>query len=304
MMSDSDKALIDDLKLAEDARLLFRELGFALELWEALRLARTEHVTLTCEMERLQKLRKQGRSPSLGGLMIDSIDQMRKKLTPRVRNYRDVLRNSNVAGDSLRLDLLAGLLAQHPTLPTAGEIMALSAQVDRCRLAMLQRPATEIRKAPAAPLPEDVNADLVEDLRYAERLRLAFGPASPGIELWEAMSLALADRAAAGQAADLLRARRADDGSLVRVLERILDVRTRHSRLAIKLRNYMNHLPIGRYNRELMELAFGFLLASSEGRSRAEQWLEDPQRFLREAAIRVEGVIGKAQKYQAALRVA
>ena len=304
MMSDSDKALIDDLKLAEDARLLFRELGFALELWEALRLARTEHVTLTCEMERLQKLRQQGRSPSLGGLIIDSIEQMRKKLQQRVRNYRDVLRSSNVAGDSVRLDLLAGLLAQHPTLPTADEIMALSAQVDRCRLAMFQRPATEVRKAAPAPLPEDVNADLVEDLRYAERLRLAFGPASPGIELWEAMSLALADRAAAGQAADLLRARRSDDGSLIRVLERILDVRTRHSRLAIKLRNYMNHLPIGKYNRELMELAFGFLLASPEGRSRAQQWLEDPQRFLREAAIRVEGVIGKAQKYQAALRAA
>ena len=124
-MSDSDKALIDDLKLAEDARLLFRELGFALELWEALRLARTEHVTLTCEMERLQKLRQQGRSPSLGGLIIDSIEQMRKKLQQRVRNYRDVLRSSNVAGDSVRLDLLAGLLAQHPTLPTADEIMAL-----------------------------------------------------------------------------------------------------------------------------------------------------------------------------------
>jgi hypothetical protein len=303
-MSDSDKALIDDLKLAEDARLLFRELGFALELWEALRLARTEHVTLTCEMERLEKLRKQGRSPSLGGLIIDSIDQMRKKLQQRVRNYREVLRTSNVAGDSVRLDLLAGLLAQHPTLPTAGEIMALSAQVDRCRLAMLQRPSTEIRKAPAAPLPDDVNPDLLEDLRSAERLRLSFGPASPGIELWEAMSLSLADRAAAGQAAELLRARRSDDGSLIRVLERILDVRTRHSRLAIKLRNYLNHLPIGKYNRDLMELAFGFLLASSEGRCRAEQWLEDPQRFLREAAIRVEGVIGKAQKYQAALRAA
>jgi hypothetical protein len=118
------------------------------------------------------------------------------------------------------------------------------------------------------------------------------------------MTLALDDRGAAGRAADLLRSRRADDGSLIRLLERILDARTRFSRLAIKLRNYLNHLPIGRYNRELMDLAFGFLLASQEGRSRAEQWLEDPQRFLREAAIRVEGVIGKAQKYQAALRPA
>src|SRR6185503_12844771 len=103
------------------------------------------HVTLTCEMERLQKLRKQGRSPSLGGLMIDSIDQMRKTLTQRVRSYRDMLRSSNVAGDSVRLDLLAGLLAQHPTLPTAGEIMGLAAQVDRCRLALLRRPATTVR---------------------------------------------------------------------------------------------------------------------------------------------------------------
>lgn len=305
MTSDSDKALIDDLKLAEDARLLFRELGFALELWEALRLARTEHVTLTCEMDRLQKLRKQGRSPSLGGLIIDSIEQTRKKIGPRVRNYRDVLRTSNVAGDSVRLDLLAGLLAQHPTLPTADEIMALSAQVDRCRLGMLKRPATEIRKAPTpAELPADINADLYEDLKYAERLRHSFGPASPGIELWEAMTLSLEDRAAAGLAAEKLRALREDDGTLVRLLERILDVRTRHSRLATKLRNYLNYLPIGKYNRELMDLAFGFLLASPEGRSRAEQWLEDPQRFLREAAIRVEGVIGKAQKYQAALRVA
>src|SRR6185503_11718472 len=298
MMSDSDKALISDLKLAEDARLLFREQGFAIELWESLRLARTEHVTLNCEMERIQKLRKQGRSPSLGGLIIDSIEQMRKTLGPRARHYREVLRSSNVAGDSVRLDLLAGLLAQHPALPTAGEIMGLSAQVDRCRLALLKRPATEVRKPAPAPLPPDVNGELVEDLRYAEKLRHSFGPASPGIELWEAMTLALQDRAAADQAADLLHARRTDDGTLIRTLERILDVRTRHSRLATKLRNYLNHLPIGRYNRELMELAFGFLLASSEGRSRAEQWLEDPQRFLREAAIRVEGVIGKAQKYQ------
>jgi hypothetical protein len=305
MISDSDKALIADLKLAEDARLLFRELGFALELWEALRLARTEHVTLTCEMERLQKLRKQGRSPSLGGLIIDSIEQSRKALTPRVRNYRDVLRSSNVAGDSVRLDLLAGLLAQHPTLPTADEIMMLAAQVDRCRTSLLQRPATEIRKAAAAPsLPPDVNVDLAEDLRYAQKLRLSFGPASPGIELWEAMTLALEDRAAAQMAAEKLKTLREDDGSLIRILERILDVRTRHSRLAIKLRNYMNHLPIGKYNRELMELAFGFLLASPEGRGRAEQWLEDPQRFLREAAIRVEGVIGKAQRYQAIVQVA
>jgi hypothetical protein len=87
MMSDGDLALIVDLKLAEDARLLFRELGFAIELWGALRLARTEHVTLTCETERLLKLRKKGRSPSLGGLIIDSIEQVWAQGKPPVAFY-------------------------------------------------------------------------------------------------------------------------------------------------------------------------------------------------------------------------
>ncbi len=303
MMSDADQALIDDLKIAEDARLLFRELGFAIELWEALRLARTERDTLKREMERLSKLRKQSRSPSLGGLMIDSIDSLRKTLGPRARNYRDVLRTSGVTVDNVRLDLMAGILAERPHLPTPEEIMALASQVDRCRLALLHRPV-----APAKPsgqpveLPPDVNAELLEDLRFAERLRHSFGPASPGIELWEAMVLSLEDRAAAKLASDRLRGARPDDGTLVQILERILGVRTRLSRLCLRLRNYTNLLPMGQYSRETMELAFGFMLASPEGRSRAEQWLEDPDHFKREAAIRMEGVIGKAQKYQAALR--
>src|SRR4029078_9001119 len=107
--------------------------------------------------------------------------------------------------------------------------------VDRCRTSLLQRPSTEIRKAAAVPaLPPEVHVDLAEALRYAQQLRLAFGPASPCIELWEAMTLALEDRAAAQMASEKLKALRADDGSLIRVLQRILDVRTRHQRLALK----------------------------------------------------------------------
>ena len=178
MIPEADQALISDLTLAEDARLLFRELGFAIELWEALRLARTERETLQREMERLQKLRRQSRSPSLGGLIIDSIDRLRRTLGPRARNYRDVLRTSNLPLDNVRLDLMAGILAERPSLPTPEEILALVGQVDRCRRALLCRAApTPTPLSSPPPLPEDVNAEVFEDLRQAERLRLAFGPA-------------------------------------------------------------------------------------------------------------------------------
>jgi hypothetical protein len=43
-------------------------------------------------------------------------------------------------------------------------------------------------------------------------------------------------------------------------------------------------------------------MASPEGREHARAWIEDPRRLRREAALRLEGVIGRAQKYQAALR--
>jgi hypothetical protein len=51
-----------------------------------------------------------------------------------------------------------------------------------------------------------------------------------------------------------------------------------------------------------MEMAMAFTMAHPEAKTRIVQWLEMPDHWKREAAIRFEGVIGKAQKYQQVLR--
>ena len=299
MISSADRDLLDDLTLAEDARALFRELKFPVELWEAFRLARSERDHLRREMDRLNQLRKQGRSPTIGGIVADSIDRLQRTLSTRVAALRRDLRALTVPMDDVRTDIVVGFLLEQGTVNvTEAEVLEISARVDRCRMELLKRR----QPSSASVIPDDINRDLLEDLRQADRLRRSFGPAAPGLEAWESVVLSLQNRASAETASARLREAGADDGTLIRILERALDLRARSSRLALKLRNYEARLPIGQYGRETMDLALGFMMASDEGRSRATQWLEDPERFRREAAIRIEGVIGKAQKYQAALR--
>ena len=108
------------------------------------------------------------------------------------------------------------------------------------------------------------------------------------MELWEAFSLAVSDRRGAKQVNGLYGA--------------LIEMRLRKALLARALRRYVAELMIGNYSPVTMELAFAFILASPEGCGRARQWLESPGQFKREAAIRVEGVIGRAQKYLQALR--
>jgi hypothetical protein len=92
------------------------------------------------------------------------------------------------------------------------------------------------------------------------------------------------------------------EADLIRFFETLLDLRQKQSRRAQALRKYLSTLPIGRYSADTMELAIAFIVASPEGSRRLDQWLEDPERHRREAAIRVEGVIGRAQKYLHVLR--
>ncbi len=156
-----------------------------------------------------------------------------------------------------------------------------------------------------SPTPPGLDAELLEDLRAADRFIAHQDKKAPKIELWEVFVIAMKDRASAAKASDRLRrGAPVDDlnADLITFLERILEVRAKEGVLARGLRDYVAKLQIGRYNRDLMELAMAFTMAHPEAHSRIGQWLEMPEHFKREAAIRYEGVIGKAQKYQQALR--
>ena len=120
--------------------------------------------------------------------------------------------------------------------------------------------------------------------------------------MWEAFSLAVRDRRSARQAVERLRAPDDLNAEVIRLYEGLVEVRSKGATRAKELRRYVAGLPIGKYAQDTMELAFAFILASAEGCRRAEQWMEAPDQFRREAAIRVEGVIGRAQKYLHSLR--
>jgi len=299
-----DRALLvlgEDVRLAEDARRVLGEAGCALEPWVALRLARTERDYLGAEIARLERARHQGRAATPGIIFHDSVERTRRTLGRRVQALQDIVAGL-VEGED-RDWVVAMLLAQGVGAATAGTVGLARALLVRVREVSRRRGAVPSDLGP--DLPEGVDAELLEDVRRTDRFRRLAQGARARVETWEVFLVALRDREATERALEGLRTGCSRDDlsfDVVRFFEAILETRRRDEVRMRGLRAYLATLPIGRYNDEVLDLAIAFILASSEGRARVSQWLEAPDPFRREAAIRVEGVIGRAQKYLHALR--
>jgi hypothetical protein len=309
MMSVGAEPLVQEFPVAERTCRVFGELGIDLETWEALALVRSEGGHLRQELDRIESLRRLGRVARPGGLVLESLARLRQSNSRLARTFRAFLSKHDTSGDSLRVESMLAVALLHPerrrtaegwvsgAAPTEADLRSLSDFADRCRGA-----------EPAAPA--GVDPDLYRDLVATRDFLQSFAGRSSRVELWEVMCLAIEDRAAVRQAADRLGApdaqASADDlnAGTIRVLEKLLDLRFRWTPLVRALSRFIRTLPTGRYGGDTLDLAIGFILASPEGREHARAWIEDPQRLRREAALRLEGVIGRAQKYQIALRVA
>jgi hypothetical protein len=271
----------EEFLLAHAARDLFAKSRWPIELWIALQMARTEGDLLRRE---LALTRRAGRAPSLGGL-VASLDRVNLLMSRRARELRERLVASGIPLDPVQLELvLAVLLRDGLAYPSRGEIRKRTAEIEA------YRPAAE--PAASEGLPGGVDEDVLEALRQIEAFIAVLAPVRPKVELWEAFSLAVSGRTPARRAAP----------GVVGLYGALVDMRQEKTRVAEALRRYVAGLPIGSYSDDTMELAFAFILASPEGCLRARQWIESPERFIREAAIRVEGVIGRAQTYLYALR--
>jgi hypothetical protein len=293
--SSADPRLLEEFRLAEAARGLFADLHWPIEPWIALRLARMEGDFLRRELERLTRLQQAGRINFLGGLVADSLDRIKLAMSRHARELRAALVASGVPLGPDRLELvLAVLIRDEAYTPLKGEILRRAAEVDL----YLTAPARGA-SAKAEELPRGVDRELLENLRRAEIFLGALAPVRPKVELWEAFSLAVRDRHAAKPASERMRT---PDAEGVRLYPALVKVRLEKALSAHALRQYVAGLEIGKYSSDTMELSFAFILASPEGCRRVRQWLESPGEFKREAAIRVEGVIGLAQKYLHALR--
>jgi hypothetical protein len=307
MMSVGVEPLIQEFPVAERTCRVFSELGIDLETWEALALVRSEGGHLRHELDRIEGLRRLGRVARPGGLLLESLARLRQTHSRLARTLRAFL--TRITEDPARVEGMLAVALLQPerrqaaerwvsgAVPTEADLRSLTDFADRCRGA---EPST----------PPGVDPDLYKDLLATRDFLQSFAGRSSRVELWEVMCLAIQDRAAVRQAADRLGSpdgqAAADDlnAGTIRVLEKLLDLRFRWTPLVRALSRFIRTLPTGRYGGDTLELAVGFILASPEGREHARAWIEDPRRLRREAAIRLEGVIGRAQKYKLALQVA
>lgn len=290
-----DVGLVEQYRLAMDARRILGDLGWPLKLWTALRLVREEGVHFRDDLERLKTLRIEGPACFLGGLLADGIVRIRETLGRWSREVEEFVAEADPPLDPGCREIVVALLVCEPPVEISSDVLR-----DR------ERDARGLLQALNAPsLPDGVNPDLLEDLRHVRGLLAAAGRTSARVEVWEVFRLALEDRETLDRAADRLRKVDPEDAlnvDLIRFCSRLRELRATDGERVRWLRGYVDQLPIGKYGADTMELTFGLILASPEGSLRVDQWMEDPAHHRREAAIRVEGVIGRAQKYIQALR--
>jgi hypothetical protein len=158
------------------------------------------------------------------------------------------------------------------------------------------KPPTEIQLPAGVELPAGVDADVLQDIRRIERLKEQFAAAGLGAQMWEIFCLVTMDRKET-------RAAMERGAPITELHGRLATWRERYGALLDGLRALIPRMPIGSFGAETMEMALGFIAVSEAGRYHVKKWLEDPDRNLKRAADRIEGVVGKWMKYQTALRM-
>lgn len=322
-----EAGMLDLLVSAEEVRALFHALRFPIAHWEAVKMAQIESDHLRQERARLERLNREGRQVTLGSLLVGSIRSLRARHGADARRLADLLEELGLPNDPMLDEMVIGVLLATPEGQARAnewldrgasdervvdEVRTFAEIVEGYRESLIFWRIGELVEVTAESLdtPDRVDADVLEDLREAERLREFADAAQPPLESWEVLSLALSDRSGVKRAADRLQSNMVGEPAsdlnddLIRFFERLLEIRTAHGDLARGLREYVRSLPLGSFSPSTLDLALGFVMASPEGRNRARAWLDLPDRYRREAAIRLEGVIGKAQHYQRALAAA
>jgi hypothetical protein len=90
-------------------------------------------------------------------------------------------------------------------------------------------------------------------------------------------------------------------GTLYRMRGMLKEVRSQYESTGAPIRGYLKKLFPGA-TVEADELAFSFLMSSSQGRYRAKQWLEDPELCRGEATASMNGLRTRALAYLDAVK--
>ena len=328
-LSDADLQVVADLRVVEQACQTLGACGARAEFWETFTLLKTGRDAFQSEVDRLAAQRSAGAKTKIDPVLIEKLGQIKVQLSPLARQLREFLAKSP-AGilDGMKQDLalvfLMGSAKARQSVTrwvsdpaSAAEstlrLKILSRMVDSYRRALLDArrepalpataPDTTVRSM--TPATVKLKPEFVDDLRYVDRCRGLFpGDAAPG---WELFCLMLAQRDETRRRIEELEQLKTGGkpgefaGASYRFSTQLKEVRGQHESIATPIRAYMKHL-YGAFGNAADELALAFLVASSQGRHRAKQWLDDPELCRGEATASMNGLRTRAGTYLDAVK--
>lgn len=333
-MSDSasevEPQIVDDLRVVEQGCQILGAAGARLEFWEGFTLLKVGRDAFYAETERLVNMRRKGAEVKVVSSLTDKLRDIKTELSPVAKQLREFLSKSP-AGilDGMKQDLalvfLMGSAKARASVTrwfsdpagTAAEstlkLKILSRLVDAYRKALLEARRDNIPPAQKdttirsmSPATVKLKPEFIEDLRRLNTCRqlMAGTTPAPGWELYSLLLMQPEETRRTMEELEYLKANGKPGefaGTLYRMRGQLKEVRAQHETAGTPLRTYLKKLfPV--WTAEADELAFAFLVSSSQGRYRAKQWLEDPDLCRSEATASMNGLRTRAVAYLDAVK--
>ena len=329
-MSEVDPQTVDDLRIVEQGCQILGAAGARIEFWEGFTLLKIGRDAFQAETERLTHMRKKGGEVKVVSSLTDKLKDIKIQLLPLAKQLREFLGKSGGSMlDGMKQDLalvfLMGSAKARASVtkwvsdPAGSQadstlkLKILSRLVDAYRRALM-----EARRDNVAPAEKDttirsmghtkvqLKPEFIEDLRKLESCRKLMTGMTPPAG-WDLYCLLLSQPEEARRIIEELEHLKVNGkpgefaGTLYRMRGMLKNIRAQHESTGGPLRAYLLKL-FPSYGSPSDDLAFAFLVSSSQGRYRAKQWLEDPELCKGEATASMNGLRTRALAYLDALK--
>ncbi len=168
-------------------------------------------------------------------------------------------------------------------------------------------PTLESIPMPSAQQIQGIDFERLLDLRRVEQLRALFEDTAQTFDDWEILTLIAEDGYEIRKSVEtLLRLKNQGDEDVflsgaMALFDKILKIRAQYASFVRKLRELLTNLDVPAPSRDVLEIAIGFILQASRGRTRAEQWVADPVAHRKAAGEYMKMAYAIARKYRDAL---
>jgi fibronectin type 3 domain-containing protein len=168
-------------------------------------------------------------------------------------------------------------------------------------------PTLESIPMPSGKKTQGIDLERLLDLRRVEQLRALFEETAQKFEEWEVLTLIAEEGYETRKTMELL-LRFKNQGNAeaftagaIALFEKVLRIRAQFGAFVRKLRSTLETLDVQAPSGPVLEIAVGFIMQAPKGRSRAEQWVGEPDAYRKAAAEYMKMAYTIAKKYQEAL---